>query len=248
VIRKILGFILLLGFTIPSFSAPPAAPALPAAAKATETISATNSTDGLELPPDQTVRFDEGFVTIQAKCSGEVKWLVVSSVKIKYFTLPSNAIIVSVPPQGGLVTVFAVGLVKDKLTDFARTSITVSPGPCDPGPFPGPFPGPDPFPAAKAMHVTIIADANAVTPALGQILDSQKVKDLIKAKNGIYRLYDVSDPVLKQKGLDRVVAASGGAPIVIVQRSDGSVVGNKGAKIPTTEAEMIQYLTQALAQ
>ncbi len=247
-IRKILGLVLLLGFTLPSLSqaTPPATPsAIPVGATEAMSAANSNSTDGLELPADQTVKFDEGFVTIQAKCNGDVKWLVVSGVKIKYFTLPSNnTIIVSVPPQGGLITVFAVGLVNGKMTDFARTSITVQPNTI-PGPGPNPNPNPNP-PVAGARHVTFVVDLNNMTPALAQILNSQKVRETATTRNAVYRLYDPTDPLLKQKGLDKVVSQSGGAPLIIVQNSDGSVVGGAGKKMPATEAEVIQYLSQVL--
>ncbi len=240
-IRKLLSCVLLLGLALPSFSQVPTNP------PTTETVGASsNKADGIELPPDQTVKFDEGFVTLQANCKGTVKWLVISATKIKYFTLPSNGIIVSIPPQGGLITVFAVGLVDGKLTDFARTSITVSGGSTPVTPPVGPVtpPGPNPPAPTANMHVTFIVDLNNTTPAMGQIINSQKIREAITTRNAYYRLYDASSSTLKDKGLDKVVTSGGGAPIIIVQSASGNVVSS--LKMPGTEAEVLQYLTRVL--
>lgn len=233
-IRKLLSFVLLLGLALPSFSQVPTSP--PTTSDAVGASS--NKAAGIELPADQNVKFDEGFVTLQAVCKGDVKWLVISATKIKYFTLPTgNTIIISVPPQGGLITVFAVGLVDGKLTDFARTSITVNGGsnPVTP-------PGPNP-PVAQA-HVTFVVDLNNTNPALGQILNSQKVREAITTRGAYYRLYDVNSSVLKEKGLDKVVAEKGGPPMIIVQAANGNLVSV--IKIPGTEAEILQYLAKVL--
>ncbi len=239
VIRKLLSFVLLLGLALPTFSqSPTTVPPVSEPAGAS-----SNKADGIELPADQTVRFDEGFVTLQANCKGSVKWLVISATKIKYFTLPtSNTIVISIPPQGGQITVFAVGSVDGKLTDFARTSITVTGGSTPVTP-PNP-PGPNPPGPTANMHVTFVVDLNATTPALGQLLNSQKVREAITTRNAYYRLYDANSGVLKEKGLDKVVASGGGPPMIIVQNAAGAVVS--ASKMPGTEAELLQYLAKVL--
>lgn len=227
----------MLGLALPSFSQ------VPNPAPDTVLGASGNKTDGIELPVDQTVKFDEGFVTLQAVCKGNVKWLVISATKIKYFTLPTNnTIIISIPPQGGLITVFAVGLVDGKLTDFARTSITVTGGNAPPGPNPPNPPGPNP-PQAN-MHVTFVVDLNNTTPAVGQILNSQKVREAITTRGAYYRLYDAKSTVLKEKGLDKVLATAGGPPMIIVQSAAGTVLSS--TKMPGTEADVLQYLNQVL--
>jgi len=242
VIRKLLSCVLLLGLALPTFSQSPTT-VLPVSEPAG---ASSNKADGIELPPDQTVKFDEGFVTLQANCKGNVKWLVISATKIKYFTLPTNnTIVISVPPQGGQITVFAVGLVDGKLTDFARTSIVVTGGstPVTPPNPPNP-PGPNPPGPTANMHVTFVVDLNATTPALGQLLNSQKVREAITTRNAYYRLYDANSGVLKEKGLDKVVASGGGPPMIIVQNAAGAVVST--TKMPGTEAELLQYLAKVL--
>jgi hypothetical protein len=248
VIRKLMSFVLLLGLALPSFSQVPTTSAPAIAAPTMEPLGASsNKAAGIELPADQTVKFDEGFVTLAAICKGEVKWLVISATKIKYFTLPTNnTIIVSIPPQGGLITVFAVGLVDGKLTEFARTSITVTGGttPVTPGPNPpGPNP-PGPNPPVASAHVTFVVDLNNTNPALGQILNSQKVREAITTRGAYYRLYDAQSTVLKEKGLDKVLIAGGGPPMIIVQSANGAILSN--TKMPGTETEVLQYLAKVL--
>jgi hypothetical protein len=85
----------------------------------------TNKVDNLLLPADQAVKSDEGFIVIKAECKGSVKWLVISPKPVKYITNEqNNTLIVGIPPSGS-VTVLAVGLCENKLTEFAKTIITV---------------------------------------------------------------------------------------------------------------------------
>lgn len=198
-----------------------------------ENILAGPKVDGLELPGDQTVNFDEGFINLQAKCKGEVKWLVISAYKIKYVTVPnSNSIIISVPTQGGTVSVFAVGLVDGKLTDFARTNINVSN--TNPAPQPGPVTGP--------IHVTFLVDLNTTTPELAQILNSQTLRTAITTKGNFLRVYDINSPIIVQKKLDQIVKSVGGSAILVIQRNDGLVI--EAVKIPKTEAEIMEIINK----
>ena len=80
---------------------------------------------GLELTPPMTVKASDGFVIIDAKCNGTVKWLLVSDTKVKYVEYSNqNSVIVSVPTKGD-VSVFAIGQVDGKMTDFAVTKISL---------------------------------------------------------------------------------------------------------------------------
>jgi hypothetical protein len=83
-----------------------------------------NKVDGLELPKPIVVKTSEGFVVVEAKCKGTVKWLLVSEGKTKYLENNTNNSVTVAVPQSGEVTVFAIGLVDSKMTDFAVTTIS----------------------------------------------------------------------------------------------------------------------------
>lgn len=206
-------------------------------------VQSVAKVDGLELPPDQTVSFDEGFVTVKAKCAGEVKWLIISPTRVKYVPIPDNEIILSIPPQKGTnITVFAVGLVNGKLTEFARTNILVDGGPpvpVPPGPNPpGPVP-PPPLPT-KGIHVTFLSDFDNMTPELAIVLNSQNINNFIKSKDGFQRNYDFKNPTVAQKKLDQVVARVGGSSVLVLQDNSGVVL--LAQPIPRTEADVLAVL------
>jgi hypothetical protein len=90
-----------------------------------------NKVDGLELPKPMIVKPDEGFVVLEAKCKGPVKWLLVSEGKVKYLENINNSVTVAVPKKGE-VAVFAIGLVENKMTDFAVTTLTAEKPPAKP--------------------------------------------------------------------------------------------------------------------
>lgn len=84
-----------------------------------------NKVENLTLPADFEVKPGEGFTVIKADCKGTVKWLVISPFIVKYIAIDANnTLILGIPPSGS-VNVFAVGLCDGKLTDFAKTVVTV---------------------------------------------------------------------------------------------------------------------------
>lgn len=203
-----------------------------------------SSVAGLELPPDQTVGNDEGFLNIQAKCKGDVKWLVVAGVKVKYVNVPqTNSIIISVPTQGGVVSVFAVGLVDGKLTEFARTNITVNGSSPTPGPTPpGPNPGPNPPQNNSKLHVTFLIDLNNPTPELAKLLNSASLRTGINQRGHWFRRYDLKSAIVAQKKLDKVVQEVGGPAVMVIQADDGRVLDKR--PIPGNEAEIFNIISQ----
>jgi len=205
-----------------------------------------NKVAGLELPDDQTVNSDEGFVNIQAKCKGEVKWLVISNAKVKYFVVPqSNSLIVSIPNNTDLVTVFAVGVVDGKLTDFAMTNINISQGnnpTPNPTPTPTPTPTPNPQPTGT-YHITFLVDMNNTTPELATLLNSENLRKAITSKGNFFRLYDMKSPIVQQKNLQGVVQRIGGNAIMVIQRNDGTIVAAQTA--PRTDTEAIAIINAA---
>ena len=149
---------------------------LPKDSPVVPTNNKSNKVEGLEIPPDTEVSPDEGFVALQATAKGSVKWLVISQSKVKFLTNDAaNTIIISVP-QNGSINVFAVALVENKLTDFAKTTITVKGNNVDPKPNPNIDPKPDPKPSNLPLHVTFVFDVNENTPDIAALLNSQDLR------------------------------------------------------------------------
>ncbi len=233
--------LLLMGATVLGQEGPPVPPPISAPA------ASANKVDGLELPPDQVVAPDEGFVNIVAKCKGTVKWLVISNVKVKYVTNDAtNSIIVSVPnAPGTLVTVFAVAQVDNKLTEFVRTAIQVA-GNAPPGPGPNP-PGPNPpgpAPIAGKFHLTFVVDMNNASPELAALLNSAALRKTVTDKGGFLRIYDKSNPVVAQKKLDVLVQKAGGGPTMVLQSPTGQVFNADSLLVPRTDQEVIAIINK----
>jgi hypothetical protein len=205
--------------------------------------TAASTVEGLELPKDQTVNHDEGFVTVEAKCKGEVRWLVLSQTKVKYTPLSPTSVIVSIPPQDGvIVSVFAIGLVDGKMTDFATTNITVKGG-AKPGPEPAVQPRNAPAPReAGPVHFTFLVNVQAVPPELAQALNSPTLRQSVTAKGNFLRVYDLNNPIVAQRKLDQIVRQVGGNAIVVVQRNNGVVLTAQPA--PRNEAEITELIKQ----
>jgi len=237
VVKKIIfPLVLALGFIASSVSADHHNVA---AFQAGTNLGAANKVDGLELPANQTVSSDEGFLNIKAKTSGQIKWLVVSAVKVKYISIPqTNSIVISVPPQGGTITVFAVALVDGKLTDFARTNVIVNSqnGTTPPSP-----PNPPPV-GSGPLHITFLVDLNNMTPGLAQILNSQTLRQNISTSGNFFRLYDLKSPIITTKKLDSIVNKVGGNAIIVIQRNDGYVLNAQ--KVPQTETQVMQLISK----
>lgn len=81
-----------------------------------------NKTNGLEITAPQEVQPSSELVTIEAKTNGTVKWLVISQEKLQF--QESNSSLILNMPKNGKVTVFAIGLVDGKLTEYVTTSVT----------------------------------------------------------------------------------------------------------------------------
>lgn len=242
---------LLLSLSLTTFAQEPAKQMQDSTTRENAPSAGSWKTEGIELPADQSVGHDEGFVNVQAKCKGQVKWLVVSGTKVKYMANePTNSIIISIPPQGGLITVFAVGLVDNKLTEFVSTNINVKNGaPSGPvaqqqppngavNPVP-PVGGPAP---AGPLHVTFVLDLNSATPEMAKILNSQTMRKAITDRGCFLRILDSKSPVIAQKKLANIVGQVGG-PAMIIQKNDGSLVMPAQA-VPATEQDVINIVNR----
>lgn len=202
--------------------------------------SKLNKVEGLELPADSEVASDEGFVSISALCKGSVKWLVICQNKIKYIVNDNNnSIIVSVP-QSGSITIFAVGLVENKMTEFAKTVVTIKgtvPNPPNPNVDPNVKPTPKP---SSSLHVTFVLDFNDSTPEIASVINSQAVRKTITDGKSYIRVYDVTNSVVGEKKLDQVLKQVGGDNMMLIQDSEGKVIF--ASPIPKTESEALATL------
>lgn len=232
--KLIISTLFSLCLVMPTFAQPPE-PAL----------GASNKVEGLELPPDQTVNFDEGFVNVAAKSEGPVKWLVIGNSKVKYVTFDATkSIIISIPPQGGQITVFAISIINNKFTDFARHNITINGNSPTPGPGPEPNPTPTPSPTGGPFHITFVVDLNNTTPEIAKLLNSETFRIWVQGTGHFFRVYDFNNPIVKQKKLDTVVSKVGSAAVCVIQNNTGSVV--QAFAMPKTEAEVKSAITQIL--
>lgn len=87
------------------------------------TFQAVAKAEGIELPTEVIANVG-GFTMVQAKCAGTVKWLVISDRNINYLEDSSKkAIVLASVPENAKITVFAVGLIDGKITDFISTKV-----------------------------------------------------------------------------------------------------------------------------
>ena len=224
-------------------SEPPAVPKAPI-------YSVPNKVEGLELPEPISVDPNEGFMVVQAKAKGQVKWFVIGNSKIKFVSDDvSNSLIVSVP-QSGVINVFAIALNDGKLTDFARTDITikgtdpVKPDPIKPDPVkPTPVDPTDVVPekVPEGLHVTFLMDYNQSNPDIAAVLNSKEVRDIITNTKSYYKVYDINSKIVKDKNMDTLLKKTGNT-LFVVQKSDGTVLYYSA--IPKTDAEVVKVLNK----
>ena len=221
------------------FQLPKDAPVIP-------TNNKSNKVEGLEIPADMEIAADEGFVALQAITKGTVKWLVISQSKVKFLTNDTaNTIIISVP-QNGQINVFAVALVENKLTDFAKTTLIVKGTNVDPkpDPKPNPDPKPDPKPTGLPLHITFVFDVNENTPEIAAVLNSQDLRKVVSENKSFLRVYDVNSDVIKNKKLDTLLPKVGGNNIMVVQEADGTLL--YASPIPKNDKDAIDIVKKYL--
>lgn len=219
------------------------------------TAESTHQVPGLELPVDQIVAADEGFVVIEARSKGPVQFLVIGSAAKVKFVQSGNTIVVSVPPPGGNVAVYAVAMIdvdgKSALTEFARTVITTKgslpPVPPTPPTPPVPPVPPDVKPIAGKLSVAIIEDPTTRTPELAALINSASVRQLLASGQHTIRVFDVKDQSLNTNGLNQVMQRLGvTAPVVIVADAGGVIRHHQ--KLPIPEADLLATLRKLMGQ
>ena len=243
--KKFILFVLL-AFPISTMAVEPQIFQLPKDAPVVPTNNKANKVEGLEIPPDMEVSSDEGFIALQATAKGSVKWLVISQSKVKFLTNDTaNTIIISVP-QNGQINVFAVALVESKLTDFAKTTITVKGTKPDPKPDIDPKPDPNPKPTSLPLHVTFVFDVNENTPDIANVLNSQEFRKLVSDNKSFLRVYDVTSDVVKNKKLDTLLPKVGTNNMMVVQSADGELL--YASPIPKTDKEAIDVFKKYISK
>lgn len=209
----------------------------------------------LKLPKSFEADFDDMFVDVTAECKGPVTWLVVStSEKIKYKLAKEGdpVVTVGIPPRECVISVFCVGFVEGRFTNWARTDIFVhaqnpqpppEPAPApQPAPAPGPQPQPQPMPipVGSRLQYTIIEDPRARTFETKSIIESPTVRQAIGATN-VFRVKDAADPLVATF-LAFLQKRQVGLPALFVQINDGTRTPKPPlwfGPLPRTEAEMV---------
>jgi hypothetical protein len=219
--------------------------------KTNEPQAKVEAISGIELPADQTVPKDEGFITIPAKCDGEVKWLVLSTLKVKYFIIEKpNSIIISIPPvPGAVINVFAIGCISGKMTDHVQTVVTVEGKPDDvepkpdpnPNPKPKPDPNPVPLPVGK-LHYSIAFNPDAVTADIARVLNSENIRNAIVGKGDVLRVRELNSDIWAKTKLDKKISSVGGNFILIVQNANGNVL--LAAQMPSNEKDFLDLIAK----
>lgn len=201
-------------------------------------VELLNKVENLELPDNFSVPFDEGFITVKAKCDGPVEWIVLSNAaKVKHKVNPAlKEVDVSVPPQECVIIVYCYGVIGGKLTKSARTDITVTGAPM---PNPSPNPTPQPVPTGK-LHATVVEDASKRTPEIAKVLTSTTLRQKLTEAGIVFRVYDQRDPLLKRKNFDSLLSKLGGLPVLIIQSSDGKVIS--AGPMPRSEEEFLKII------
>jgi hypothetical protein len=93
-------------------------------------VPSANKVTGLELPTPTEITSSRRYITITAKCTGEVKWLVQSQAKIAIEVLESkltnSVMIFPNNKEADVITVSAYTVVDGKPGDMATTTIKVT--------------------------------------------------------------------------------------------------------------------------
>ena len=200
-----------------------------------------HKTTGIEIPPPQTVQPNEGFVKLVAKSAGPVKWLVISSTNVKFDPDDDKkTIVISIPPEPGVtINVFAISATDNKLTEFAQTSIRVAGKPKE-------VKGETPKGSAAAFHLTYVFDVNDTPRDVAAIVNSKEFSRFVSERQGYFRVYDYTSPVLVQKKLSSLVQKNNNAPTIIIQSPDGQVLNENDLLIPANEKNVIDLINRYL--
>lgn len=238
-LTPVLGVGLSAGTLLRAADAPPS--------QATPQAKGANEVQGLRLPPDQVVKPDEGFVSVQAEFDkgkeGVVKFLVVANppgAKVKAVPLPPAGLVIAIPPTpGAVISVFAVAGVDDPkgngtLTDFARTSITVEGDPQ------GPVAAAPSLPKVSGrLWVTLVGD----TPLSG----SPTLRSELEGLGCRFLALPADSPELDSRRLRKAAEGVRG-PALLLQADDGRFPLGKGVPCPEKEEGVLSLVRRLLGK
>lgn len=223
----------------PSLPAPPSIQKPAPPPKKPAELAGPNEVPGLKLPLPLQVASDEGFVTVVAECTGTVKWLVFSTApKVKFNISPAtpNEITVAVPCSRAIVTIYCIGLIDGKQTDFVFTEITVTGK--DPGPGPPDTPNP-PADIKQPLHLSIVEDPTKRTDSARALLGDTELFKQLADKQVIVRVYTINDPILRELQFLPQLEKYG-APLMILSDDTGKALYT--GKLPLDKASLLQIL------
>ena len=207
---------------------------------------ALHKVDGLELPADFEVDQDEGFVEVVAKCAGPVEWVVLStSTRLKYkVNEAAKSVTIAVPRADNDIVVYCYGLVENKLTRAAKTTIQVR-GP--PSPEPQPDPDTGKVPTGTKFHIVMVesADPTKRTPETAKVITSAALRQQLINRGHVVRTYLANDPILASKGIDKVVARVGVPALIVIQppaagQTKGKLVLER--QLPQSETDFLKVI------
>lgn len=132
------------------------------------------------------------------------------------------------------------------LVDGVYYSVTTKPV-VGPGPTPTPVPPlppappvpPAPAPVAGTLHVSLIVDVDAMTPAVARLRESPKAREYFAGSDSQYRTYASTSPDAARLNLT-AVAGKVGLPAVVIQDQTGKVLWS--GRAPPAEDELIKLV------
>lgn len=209
---------------------------------------------GLELSPgDTTVDRNRRFMIVEAKTKGtEIRWLVLGTGKVEYATM-GNMAIIGVPDADNSIHVYAVTAVDGKVTQFARSIITVGKGPPGPGPTPpnppnppGPPNPPKPVVTAGPLFVVVVDDGNARSsyPYMARIVNSNALRASVTKAGHKFVVLDVTDETIKSRNLAKYLPG-GKAPALIIMDQKGVVLVN--VPCPQDPNDVVAYVNKTVS-
>ncbi len=184
------------------------------------------------------------FLSVSATTTGKnVAWFVVDPglnlFPVSLLKDTHTAVVTSGTP--GTYRLLAITAAGDEISPPAVCSVVIegaapTPAP-SPSPTPTPTPTPTPAPALTAKWAIVVLDNSTRTPAIGQLISSATLIQTLLARGVVYRVLDVTDPLVSAKNYGPAIAAAGGTPALLVFAANGTRI--KAVRLPADEASFL---------